>query len=279
MEPDQRLLRRGRRNEVRGWLKAVVMARFSLLSVGILFAVVTCRAAPTGVSSQPTSSSPPPTTAEEPAVTESPVVTEQDLAADTEEAVAPWCDRGVVVFPGSIDGGQRPLREVIAETELVTIAVPILRRTDCTSVGHLHLVFGRLDGEPPTQDGAAQVTAYRSVRLHVPSLERANYYLMGATPTDSRQVNLRASCVAYEGRVNARIEWLLPLADLDEVREWSERLRSGSCGRPPLHCSAGCSSECPGTEYSCCTYWEDSCGENGEATCGGYRACEQGCCE
>jgi hypothetical protein len=126
------------------------------------------------------------------------------------------------------------------------------------------------------------VVAYRKSDLPVTPYLRhgAPYYLAGATSIADHEVDLGPVCVAYKGRVNARLDWVVALADEAEAQAWRARLDSGACGRAPAGCSPDCTRECGGTGSTCCEIYTDSCpGPEGHtSTCATLFPCEERCC-
>ena len=112
-------------------------------------------------------------------------------------------------------------------TQMVAIATKALDISDCSSVGWHHLVFVPVEG-----DRAGLVGAY--LTRHLPVGERvpkAPYYLVGASVESERALDLGKVCVSYRGRINAKPQWVIPIADDAELATWRERVANGLCGR------------------------------------------------
>lgn len=125
----------------------------------------------------------------------------------------------------------RTLRDVLAATELVTLGARSFGATDCSSVGHSHVVFTRDDATFPDEEIAGEaIDAYarRSSHGATSALPRAPYYLIGARRRPRRRLDLRSVCIPRRPRVDANVEWVVPLADMDEVRAFSARLATGA---------------------------------------------------
>jgi hypothetical protein len=110
---------------------------------------------------------------------------------------------------------------------MVAMATRTLAISDCSSVGWHHLVFSPVEG-----DGGGLVGAY--LTRHLPVVDRvpeAPYYLVGAAVQTERAIDLGKVCVEYRGRINAKPQWVLPIADEAELALWRERVANGLCGR------------------------------------------------
>jgi hypothetical protein len=142
-----------------------------------------------------------------------------------------WCY--LEVF--DLSHGRKPagplLRDRVASTDIVTLVKKTLGESDCTSVGHHHVVYEPLDAK----DGSGLVRAYRSLDLPTnPLVPRTTHYLLGADVEPEHDVDLSHVCVSWQGRSNATPQWVLPIRDDAELPQWRERLTAGLCGRTPL---------------------------------------------